>query len=843
MKQKCKATIALVLILAMLLALAACGGSGTPGTATPPPGGITDGDGGALIDEGYVFVPEFIDLTLPGALWIQIAGLAGDTLYLQYSAVDDNFNSIATLATVRTDGSGLREFWSGRSEMWEEDGRSHQEFAGIQAAMLRPDGGLLAVRNEHSSFWSETEWGFAENLYLMAFAADGTEEREVNLTELLGGDPEMGFGIGRTQMMSDGRVLIGTWDTLYVLTPDWTVQSTIPWDNIQDFIVTKDDQILVSDWDTENNRDRTRLFDLATGGIPEENGSLFEAGLSSAVVGTDYDLYVGVMQSVYGFDLGTGRATRLFDWLDMDMVSPPQRFTVAETGEIYFFEERFDEMTGGRGGNASLIRLVKRDASEIPARTELVYGALRVDHTIRREIVEFNRRNSDFRIRVREYMDWRDWDTTAAINRLNTDIMTGNAPDILDFGVGFGSNLPFEHYARRGFLVDLGALLEQDAGLNRSDILGSFLDLLTLDGSLYTITSSFTVQTLAARTDRVGPDMGWTMEEFETMVHALPPGAVPFDQWMTRQRFMTQILSANLGLFLDRDTGRAHFDSPLFEAYLEFAATLQTDEDVWGGDGGLGSPGGWARPLLPVGTAVRPLSARTAAVSEARVAMPAPPIGSLPGDGWDNPFATGQVALMEANLWGFESIVNVREQFGGPVTLIGYPSEVGIGSVMAPWNLLGISATSSHPEAAWSFIRTLLTEDFQRANQSGFATNLTVLAEQQTRALEMGDQNQGGWPEMPVMPEVDPIDVEDEGEEMPPVDDFFPPAADWAPTQAEVDQVMALLERLDLLFMWDTTVVEMVEEETLAFFAGDRSLADTVRMIQNRVQTHLNERG
>jgi len=313
------------------------------------------------------------------------------------------------------------------------------------------------------------------------------------------------------------------------------------------------------------------------------------------------------------------------------------------------------------------------------------------------------------------------------------------------------------------------------------------------------------------------------MDEFLALADALPEGATMFDQFVTRQMFLNGVLGANLGLFVDRETGRANFDSPLFMAYLDFAMTLPTEQDLWGPDG----PGGG--PIQP-----RPMPARAEAATteyadetdedaeyaegtyEGRIA-PEPPIGSLPPGGWENPLATGQVQLQEQTVWGFMDLVWTEESFGGPVTFKGYPTEQGSGNVLIPGSLIAISAGSRHQEAAWSFVRTLLTEQWQMDNVHGFPTNRVVMERRMAAAMEIPE-----WARQ--MREMDP--------------DFPFSVA----TQAQVDQVYALVTQTTLLAMRDTTVFSMIETELLPFFAGDRNIQETVRIIQSRVQTYLNER-
>jgi len=300
------------------------------------------------------------------------------------------------------------------------------------------------------------------------------------------------------------------------------------------------------------------------------------------------------------------------------------------------------------------------------------------------------------------------------------------------------------------------------------------------------------------------------MAEFMDMADSLPSGSRMFDRFITRQRFMDTVLGANLGQFIDRETGQADFDSELFRSYLAFAQSLPTEEEMMGEDGMW--PGDLVRPLPAVGVSYREEidDEDIGSIDDGEIGI-APPIGELPADAWDNPYLTGEVLLQDWFLFGFNEIQFMEEQFGGSVTLIGYPTEQGIGSVIAPRTLLGISASSDNIDAAWSFVRTIFTPEYQRGNNFQFATNQTVLYEQIASAMEPAPR----W----------------EGDDAP------------GATQAQIDQVMALINQITQLSMVDTTVLEMITAETVSFFAGDRSVEETARIIQSRVQTYLSEIG
>jgi len=798
MKLKFRSITILLIALVSVLTLAACGDGSEPAA--------TGDDTSSTQNAGYVFVPEFIDLDVV-TLLPQIIAVQEDTLFIRHiqSGAEDA-NSFTVLATLQTDGTGYTPIWTGRMEQETgEDGNISTSTDEIIATANRPNGGLLVVREESLHAWEEEEFHFSSTQHLIAFNANGEQEHEVNLTEALQIDPQTGLGLNQMQEMADGRVILGVLGGAYILTPEWTLESNLEWD-IQSFLVTADNQIFVSIWDDASGDVGVWPFDLETGEVQRIGEVKLPGGASfhSVQTGGRHDIYLTVDQSMFGFDLETGESVRLFDWIEIDMIHATQ-FIVSEAGEIYFFDQEL-EATFDENAPSTLVRLARQDASTLPEVVEITYGGLTVDFGVRQEIVAFNRRNQGYRILVREYMDplASDWEQARedALRRLNMDIITGNAPDIIDFG----DNLAFEQYARRGLLADIGAFLDEDVELGRDNLVEPIMNLLKVDGNLYTAMSNFSIQTLVGRADLVGPDMGWSMDEFMEALSALQPGATAFDSFVTRQQFMQRILSTNIGLFIDRETGEANFDSPLFKAYLTFAQTMQTQEELFGEDGL--TPGDWIRPLPADGIELFAL-AETVEVAEEDLSIDILPdfVPPVTVDNWDSPYATGQVMLLDQTVWGFGELGFLEEWFGGDVTFIGYPAERGTGSVVTPQNLLGISAASDHQDIAWNFVRTVFTERYQRSAGIGFANNATVLAEQMEAAMTPQE--------------------------------YAPEVA----TQAQVDQIMALISAVDqLALVTDIAMINMIEEELLPFFAEDRGIEETVRIIQSRVQTYLSER-
>ena len=60
-------------------------------------------------------------------------------------------------------------------------------------------------------------------------------------------------------------------------------------------------------------------------------------------------------------------------------------------------------------------------------------------------------------------------------------------------------------------------------------------------------------------------------------------------------------------------------------------------------------------------------------------------------------------------------------------------------------------------------------------------------------------------------------------------------------TQEEYDRVMALYEAVDSVGRWDDSLGEIIIEIAGAYFAGDKSLDETVELIQNRASLYISE--
>ena len=432
----------------------------------------------------------------------------------------------------------------------------------------------------------------------------------------------------------------------------------------------------------------------------------------------------------------------------------------------------------------SLARLTPAGEDALADRTVLKLATMGLDSETRARVLEFNRTSGSYRIDVRDYSEYNTaGDVSAGLSKLNTEILAGNMPDLLDVSGGISLRL----YAARGLLEDLWPFIDSDPELGREGVMERPLKAAEIAGKLYQVFPRFTIETAAGAPAAVGDKMGWTLEELRAALAKQPAGCSVLGPDQTREDVLETMFADSLDSFVDWTTGEARFDSPEFQAILDFCASL-----------------------------------------------PAPASGEGT-DGYTR-VASGEQLLLPVSLNDLQSIQLYRTLFGGGVTFVGYPGEGGGAVRFASENGMAMSASCQDKEGAWSFLRQVLLPtggdivpgldfpvnraDFQRTAEESMAfrylkdeTGNTVTGSDGEPLLEGTAYLLIGGQMVAIKPA----------------------------TQADYDQVMALYDAADSLTGRDENVWKIVRECAQPCFAGDQSAQDAAHTIQNRVTLYLNE--
>ncbi|MCD7751146.1 MAG: ABC transporter substrate-binding protein [Lachnospiraceae bacterium] len=128
-------------------------------------------------------------------------------------------------------------------------------------------------------------------------------------------------------------------------------------------------------------------------------------------------------------------------------------------------------------------------------------GITDYDPSVLQMVEQFNETHTDYQIEVEYYSHYDDpyLDGLAVIQR---EIVSGEGPDIIDFGKGYSVVDTIGKYT-----MDLYPFL------NEEDYLESILEAFSYEGGLYAVPVGFAINSLVGKTSVVGTQSAWTLEE------------------------------------------------------------------------------------------------------------------------------------------------------------------------------------------------------------------------------------------------------------------------------------------------------------------------------------------
>ena len=480
---------------------------------------------------------------------------------------------------------------------------------------------------------------------------------------------------------------------------------------------------------------------------------------------------------VYGFKAETGETVQLASLINCDVNEEDvSALTLTEDGGIICLLFSYDD------NSAEIARLVQKDASEIPETKTLRLACNYLSQDLRRQVLDFNRANTGVRIEVIDYSQYAtEDDYSAGITKLNTEIISGNVPDLF-----VADELPIEQYGAKGLLYDLYELIDSDEELSRDSFFPNILKAMETDGKLYSITSTFGIVSLVGNAEVVGEEMGWTLQEMMDVVNAHPEVQYVLDPGSTKSTMLQTMLALNLGEYVDWATGECSFNGQDFIDVLNFCNMFPETFDYNSGN----------------------YESTPALVS------------------------SGRQLLASYSASDFEQFQMYEAMFGGQLAFKGFPTSEGVGNVVIPTgSRLSISSTCEDVEAAWSFVRGMLTEDYFSEDNYyvyGYPLNKAAFDKLEAKAMEKqyetdpetGEQvevSTGGWG----------------------WDDFYIDV--YAMTEEQAQQLEELIASVDRTYSYDQNIMDLVMEECAGFFAGTKTAEQTASLIQDRVSIYVNE--
>ena len=402
---------------------------------------------------------------------IDICFLEDGTMRIAYR------DSEAKLKTADSKDQG--KSWETPRDLWEEFGKS--EKAEPMTVNLSKDGGIF-------SSWNCLE---GENTFLAVYlSAEGTK-KEFDLTQM----PEGQGYVYKSQFSPSGNILLmGDKFLCEISREDVRLIRTYESGGyVTDFGIAGNQLLVFAD-------DTIHYYNAKTGDpLPEEtvftehlqmeSGENTEEVVSSRVftgMGEQGILYVS-KKGIYVYNLGGSVVEQLLSEGYLTGISSKTELMDVETdadGNIYLaVSDRYSDNPTGM-----LLKYGYDKEQEAVPGTELDIYMLKRDTHMEQMISLFQKEYPDISVTVQEGMTGEDGVTaTDAMKNLNTEIMSGEGPDVL-----LMDGLDAENYIERGMLEDISGIMEK-AGI-LENIQKAYEE---EDGSIYCMPVRFGIPILA----------------------------------------------------------------------------------------------------------------------------------------------------------------------------------------------------------------------------------------------------------------------------------------------------------------------------------------------------------
>ena len=843
--------IAALLALVMLLGMFA-GCSKNRGETTDPanpsnnPGTKTEtNDEKAASTSKYAYQAEYLPIP-ENIQYVNTSTISGSNLYFTGSIIDgkqtytdengeeteyDNYRSALFKLDVETgDCTELTEFqlpevpegWMGSTDL-------NTIQAGADGTLWAIYGSYTYRYNppadlaEDDSMYNYYEEG-ENKTGLLHLDADGKEIKRIEFSQT--DENGNSFYVSSFFVDNSGNVYLSDWQSVYIYDQDGNKKTTVDLgENGGDLCELKAGVVGVSYYknDEAKPEESGRVFqeiDPATGKLTGDPVPLPNDAYRFFPGDDVYDIYYDYNGNIYGYKFDTGTKDKVIDWIECDINSNNlNSYSILPDGRVIAFESSYDE--GMSKNTMQLIVMTRVDAASVVNKTVLTFACMYLDWNMRDAIVKFNRASNTHRIVVRDYSEYNtDNDYNAGIQKLNTEMLSGKLPDMIDINT---YNMPVEQYAAKGFLTDLYELIDADADLNRESFVQPVLKALeSADGKLYQLPNTFAVSTAIALDKVAGDYDTWNLAAVKDAMTKLQDGASVFDVYRTKTDILQTCISRNIDAFVDWENGGAHFDSDEFKALLEFANQFPDTYD-------------WEN-----------------ATDEEN-------------DSAQNRMNAGKQLMTDMYVSSFEDMLYQLTGYNGGVKFVGYPSESGTSNhAFQIDGSIAISSTCADKTAAWNFMKQFLNEEYQSSynvwnfpiNQKAFDQKMKDAMTEEYQTDENGnvvkDENgnpiripkmtyyttdAGGGVAFAATTEtaastvvIGGSGVNEDGS-----------ISIYAMTQEQADQILDLINATTAVYGYDESILNIISDEAAAYFAGEKSLDDTANMIQSRVNLYVAE--
>lgn len=606
---------------------------------------------------------------------------------------------------------------------------------------------------------------------LKKLSGEGELISELDITDAVSELSDGYFTVNATACGSDGNIYVGNYSAIAAFTPEGGTifAADTGNDNLMGLLMTPDGEIFATVY---ADGYCIKRVDPLTGepGEPVKLTDSYNSYDCTPYSGSgETDIYVDNGSALDSLDTDSGELTEILNWVDSDLIrSEISALFPDENGGFICMGTSYPS------GGPVITEIFPVDSSSLPEKKEILLSGSEYAVTVPMETqaVRFNMENEEYRIKIKKYPD------EEYLSTLNTDILSGNIPDIIITSPGMNT----DSYISKGLFADLYTFMDTDSEVTRDKFLPNVLSAFETDGKLYHFTDMFMIDTVLGKSDIFGSEP----LTYERLDNILKSG--PADRNILLGANAADVLldGINYGgdAFIDYEAGKCNFNSEEFLSLLEFASGFPSGDD---------SEPDYAGIFADI----------------------------------DITYSQENTLLMQTLIGGYDDFYcSEKKYFGDEVTAVGYPSVSGeSGSLIRPNSGFALSAKSENKEGAWQFLRTLLSPEYQDSTEN-FPVRVSSLRKNGERIMQFG-KNDFYYSLISVgnITVSNAVSVGEIG----------------VPASADIDRINELVTSVSRLSRSDSTVGDIVKEEASAYFAGNKTAEETARLIESRVNIYLSE--
>ena len=557
---------------------------------------------------------------------------------------------------------------------------------------------------------------------------------------------------------------------------DGNEKSEIKLDNMADGLFYLDSgMVLCGIW--ENEQQYLYEIDINSGKLGKQIADISKYYIDRAYKGKDNKMMFASGTNLFELDCNTGKIQKILNFIDCDINADNINYI------LYLSDGTLCVLTQDNNWTSTEIDyLYKQDENE-KQKTELTIGVLYLDNRLKEKVISYNKSHDDVRFKIKEYYGEDEEDYDKAISKFNSDIASGNCPDIIDFG---SSMVDMHQYIEKGLIEDLTPYFDKDEEINIEDFVQSVVETYKVNGKLYGLPEGFMIEGFYGAASVVGDKIGWTLDEFLQIVNKFEKGT-EITSYMTREGIMELLCNCNMSEYVDWSKGECYFDKEDFVKILELSSNYISSEEYF-------------------------KNIEEDDVSEV------------------TKIRNKQQILFNADIADCGDYMVAKEIFGEDITFKGYPSSEGNGTAVfsSGGSLLAISSKSKYKDEAWEFVRQLYFPLEENDDMYGLPIrqkDLDALLEKAKTPVKYIDENGNE--------QVESISsswlFEDVEINVP------------YPTDEDIAEIKEIINSVDTLSDSNEKIMEMINEEAEAFYKGQKSAEEVAKIIQSRVSVYVKE--